>query len=154
MPTLTLALVTALGLEAAGCRSVSEMAAPVFTLSDVDVRGFSGGVADLVLTLQIENLNDFEITLIALSGGLAIDGAEVGQVKWSGEIDCPKNSAAVARIPIHLAVTENQEIFSDLIDRRRPFRHGLRGESTFARGVIQRTYPVAVEGQLGESGDS
>jgi len=143
------AIAFAFTISAGGCRSVSEFAAPMITLSDLEVRGFSGGAADLVLELKVDNLNNFEITLVGLTGGLLIEDLEVGQLAWRGEIDCPKGEESVVRIPVHMAVGDHREIFRALIDRRKPLRHALRGESTFARGMIQRTYPVAAEGKVG-----
>lgn len=146
------ALALALGL-ALGCRSVSEIAAPAITLRDVEVRAFSGGVADLTLEVEVENGNDFEVTLVALSGGLELEGAEVGRLAWFGELDCPKRQASRVRIPLHVAVGEHGDLFTALIDRR-PMRHALRGEATFARGVIRRACPVATEGQLAPAAGS
>ncbi len=141
-----------LGL-AGGCRSVSEIAPPALTLRDVAVRAFSGGVADLTLEVEVENANDFEVTLVALSGDLEIEGAEIGRLAWSGEHDCPKRRASRVRIPLHCVVGEHGGLLAGLIDRR-PLHHALRGEATFARGVIRRAYPVATEGQLAPAAGS
>jgi LEA14-like dessication related protein len=148
---LIFAIVFASPLGTGGCRNVTEFAAPAITLSDLEVRGLSGGAADLIIELNVDNMNNFEITLIGLSAGLLVEDVELGQVNWKGEFDCPKSEEAVVRIPFRMAVGDNSEIFNALIDRRKLMRPALRGESTFARGVVQRTYPLAAEGKIGAS---
>lgn len=142
-------LLAAAAAAAAGCRSVNEIKTPEIRLRNIHVQGLSGGVADVVLEVMVDNANDFEVRLIDLTAAIVLAGAQVGEVSWSGEFDCPRERASVLRIPLRLTVGEHKEVFSTLIDRRQPLRHELRGESTFAHGVIRHTYPLATEGEIG-----
>jgi len=135
----------------AACHSVTEIAAPVITLDDVEVRSFSGGVADLSLVLTLINQNDFEITLVELAGSLALDEQEVGAVRWTGEFDCAKQDTTALRVPVRLTVDTEGEVYRALIDRR-PLRETVTGEATIARGVIRRTYPVTLTRPPGGAG--
>ncbi len=124
-----------------GCNPAAEISAPVIALNDVEVRGFSGGVAQLYLWFDIVNQNGFEITLVRIKGSLTLDDRDVGEASWSGEIDCTPRDTTSVHIPVRLAVGAADDLFRALIDRQ-PMRHRLRGEATIARGVIQRTYAV------------
>jgi LEA14-like dessication related protein len=149
-PRRAVALVVGAALLAA-CRPVTEIAAPAIALDDVEVRSFSGGMADLSLVLTIINRNDFEITLVELAGTLALDEQEVGPVRWTGELDCAKQGTTALRVPVRLTVDTGGEIYRALIDRR-PLRETVTGEATIARGVIRRTYPVALARPPGGAG--
>ena len=136
----------------AGCRSVEEIAAPQVTLANVEVRGLSGGEADLTLGLAIGNPNPFDVTLVEIQGTLFLAGVEAGPVAWSGEKPCAKQGAVEARIPAHLAMGDRDSLITALVDHK-PMRKALRGEVTFARGVIRRTFPMATDGQRAEVPD-
>jgi hypothetical protein len=133
----------------AGCRSVEEIAAPQVTLNGVEVRGLSGGEADLILALAVGNPNPFDVTLVEIQGTLFLAGVDVGPIGWTGERPCAKQGAVEARIPAHLAVGDRDSLVSALVDQK-PMRKALRGEVTFARGVIRRTFPMATDGQRAE----
>lgn len=149
---LAAAGLAAVALAAGGCSPAAEISAPILALDDIDVRGFSGGVADLSLDLDVINQNNFEIVLVQLSGALDLDAQAVGTVNWSGEFACAKRDTTTVRIPVRLTVEEEAAgIFRSLIDRR-PMPAGLRGETTIARGVIRRTYPVALTRALAGQG--
>jgi hypothetical protein len=135
-----------------GCRSVEEIAAPQVTLANVEVRTLSGGEADLTLGLAIGNPNPFDVTLVEIQGTLFLAGVEAGPVAWSGEKPCAKQGAVEARIPAHLAVGDRDSLITALVDYK-PMRKALRGEVTFARGVIRRTFPMATDGKRGEVPD-
>lgn len=151
MPDARRRRVLALALAVTACSPVTQISAPLITLDDIVVRSFSGGVADLSLDLTLVNQNDFEITLVELSAALVLDEREVGTVNWTGEFDCAKQDTTALRIPVHVAVGGESEIFRSLIDRR-PVGANLRGEATIARGVIRRTYPVTLARRPGDEG--
>jgi hypothetical protein len=140
-----------LALATAACSPVTEISAPLITLDDIEVRAFSGGVADLSLALTLINQNDFEITLVELSGSLVLAEREVGPVHWGGEFDCAKRDTTAVRIPVHLGVGGESELFRSLIDRGQ-VPASVRGEATIARGVVRRTYPVTLVRRPGDEG--
>ena len=129
------------------CRSPEEIAAPQVTLANVEVRALSGGEADLTLGLAIGNPNPFDVTLVAIQGSLFLAGVEAGPVAWSGEKPCAKKGAVEARIPVHLVVGAGQDSLVGALVDQKHMRKALRGEVTFARGVIRRTFPMATDGQ-------
>lgn len=145
---ILLAAAAALGIA---CSPVTEISAPLITLDEVEVRNFSGGIADLSLVLTLINQNNFEITLVELAGSLSLDEEAVGPVRWSGEFDCAKRDTTAMRVPVRLTVGTESEIFRALIDRR-PLREAVTGEVTIARGVIRRTYPVTLTRRPGDVG--
>jgi hypothetical protein len=152
-PVLVLAvaavMVMAIALGA-GCRPVDEIAAPLVRFEDAEVRAYSGGVADLTLEFEIENVNGFDLTLTEMKGNLLVDGVEIGRLNWSGESFCPKREATRVRLPQHLTVRSGHgRIFSDLIDRK-PMDRVFRGQATFARGVVLSIFRVATDGELGD----
>jgi hypothetical protein len=134
----------------AGCRQVDEIAAPQVTLPGIDVRSYSGGEADLTLGLTIGNPNPFDITLVAIQGRLFLEGREIGPVSWQGEQPCKSKAAVQARIPAHLHLAPGigaDSLLVALVDRRE-VKQAVRGEMTFARGMVRRTFPVATDGRL------
>jgi hypothetical protein len=144
------AVVAVLGAAAGGCRQVDEIAAPQVTLPAIEVRSYSGGEADLALGLTVGNPNPFDIILVMIEGTLYLEGREVGLVIWQGEQPCSAKGAVRADIPVHLhlaGVAGGDSLLTDLVDQR-PLEQAVRGEMTFARGVIRRTFPVATDGRL------
>ncbi len=141
MPPATLVLMLSF---ASGCR-VDEIETPSIKLGHVEVRGLSGGIADLLLEINVENKNDFAVTLVGISGGLELDGIEVGRVTWSGEHPCAKKKESTLHVPLRLSVGDHRGAFMALIDGSRAVHSALHGEATFARGVIRKTYPMAAK---------
>jgi LEA14-like dessication related protein len=142
----------AVAIGVAACNPAAEISAPVMTLADIEFRAFSGGTANLSLVLTVDNQNSFEITLVEIAGALTLDEIPVGEVRWSGEIRCPKQDTTTVRIPVHLVVVgEGSDIFRDLIDRR-PMVQTLRGEATIARGVITRSFSINLSRDSGREG--
>jgi hypothetical protein len=126
------------------------MAAPQVTLPEVEVRSYSGGEADLTLGLTVGNPNPFDITLVEVQGTLFLNDREVGPVGWQGEQECKSKAAVQARIPVHVHLTPlagGDSLLVALVDRR-AMKQAVRGEMTFARGMIRRTFPVATDGRL------
>jgi LEA14-like dessication related protein len=144
-------LLAAAAVLAAACSPVTEISAPLITLEEVEVRSFSGGIADLSLVLTLINQNSFEITLVELTGALSLDEHEVGPIHWTGEFDCAKRDTTAMRVPVRLTVGTENEIYHALIDRR-PLGESVTGEVTIARGVIRRTYPVTLTRHPGDVG--
>jgi len=145
-------IVTA-GLWAApGCRNMEEIAAPQVTLPSVEVRSYSGGEADLRLNFAVGNPNPFDLTLIEVKGTLFLDRQEIGPVAWKGEQTCKKQGAVQVQIPTHVVLTPagGDSLLAPLVDQR-DVMHAVRGEVTFARGVIQRTFPLATDGRREET---
>ncbi len=146
-----LAISMAVAIGVAACNPAAEISAPVMTLADIEVRAFSGGTVNLSLVLTVDNQNSFEITLVEIAGALTLDEVSVGEVRWSGEIKCPKQDTTTVRIPVHLVVGEGSDVFRDLIDQR-PMVQTLRGEATIARGVITRSFAINLSRDSGREG--
>ena len=142
------ALLIAGTLLAPGCRNLEEIAAPQVTLPGVEVRSYSGGEADLTLGVAVGNPNPFDLTLIEIEGTLFLDKREIGPVSWQGELGCKKQEVVQVQIPTHVRVSKagGDSLLAALVDRQ-DVRHAVRGEVTFARGVIRRTFPLATDGR-------
>jgi len=144
-------LLVAGALFAPGCRNMEEIAAPQVTLPAVEVRSYSGGEADLTLGFAVGNPNPFDLTLIEIDGTLFLNRREIGPVTWKGERECKKQGAVQVQIPAHVllakaAQAKGDSLLAALVDNR-DVMHAVRGEVTFARGVIRRTFPLATDGR-------
>ena len=139
-------------LAAPGCHKVDEIAAPQVTLPAVEVRSFSGGEADLTLGFAVGNPNSFDLTLIEIDGTLFLNKREIGPVAWQGERECKKQGAVQVRIPAHVVLSQaaGDSLVAALVDGR-DVMQAVRGEVTFARGVIRRTFPLATDGRRDEA---
>jgi hypothetical protein len=140
-------------LGATACRRVDEIAAPQVTLPSIEVRSYSGGEADLMLGFAVGNPNSYDLTLVQINGTLYLSDQEAGPVVWSGEQECKKQGAVQARIPMHLQlghVAGGDSLLAALVDRKQ-VRQAVRGEMTFARGVIRRTFPIATDGRRADA---
>jgi hypothetical protein len=139
-------------LAAPGCHKVDEIAAPQVTLPGVEVRSYSGGEADLTLGFAVGNPNSFDLTLIEIDGTLFLNKREIGPVAWQGERDCKKQGAVQVRIPAHVVLSQAgvDSLLAAMVDGR-DVMQAVRGEVTFARGVIRRTFPLATDGRRDEA---
>lgn len=133
-----------------GCRPPDDIAPIEFTVDELRIREYSGGVVTIEAVLEVENPNDFEIMLVETDLELHIDDVAVGRVQWTGAVALREKQATLAPIPAEMPVGEHGEIFTSLIDHD-PVAYAAAGTMLLARGVMERRLTLEAAGRLNDS---
>lgn len=75
---------------------------PSVAVTDMSFRGFSGGAADLVLAIEVDNPNIFGGTLTGLDAVVYIDGRDVGPANTEQDYPIGAQTTSPVEVIVHM----------------------------------------------------
>jgi len=103
-----------------GCATFADLlgfgySQPKVTLRDVEVRGFSGFVLDLVVKLNVQNPNDFDIVLHQLDYNIVVADLQLAQGSYNKRITIKEQAASEVKLPLTVDTAKASAIIDQLI---------------------------------------
>lgn len=120
---------------------------PTFALKELEIKRLSFKEIDLLLGIEVQNPNNFELKLRALEYTIYLNDQAVGQGRLEKEIKIAKSSSTMVPMPLQIDL-KNLSNPLELILAGKDWRYKIEGAAVIKASLGSATVPFSKSGEI------